>query len=149
VVATRARQERRWSDITEQSGTETTVVENPNAGQASVLLDIGGDIGALVVTMPAAMVGVEVEIHQVDAESRHAHQHSATDGSHAHAHGGGGVHRPHVAAVARPTAAGVVPSLVFPELAEGTYELYRRPAEPVELVVTIRGGEVTEAVWPD
>jgi hypothetical protein len=53
-----------------------------------------------------------------------------------------------VAVVARPTAAGVVHSLVFPELAEGRYELYRRPAEPVELVVTIRGGEVTEAVWP-
>ena len=28
------------------------VSENPHAGQGSVLLDIGGDVGALVVTMP-------------------------------------------------------------------------------------------------
>jgi len=27
-------------------------VENPHAGQGSVVLDIGGDVGALVVTMP-------------------------------------------------------------------------------------------------
>ena len=45
-------------------------------------------------------------------------------------------------------ASGTVPSLVFPELVEGTYELYRRPAGPVELIVTIRGGAVTEAAWP-
>jgi hypothetical protein len=42
----------------------------------------------------------------------------------------------------------VIHSLVFPELVEGTYELYRRPAGPVELIVTIRGGAVTEAAWP-
>jgi hypothetical protein len=56
-------------------------------------------------------------------------------------------HRPHVAVVARPTPLGVIHSLVFPELVEGTYELYRRPAGPVELIVTIRGGAVTEAAW--
>jgi hypothetical protein len=142
-VATRARQARRWSDITEQPSKSTTVAENPNAGQGSVLLDIGGDIGALVVIMPPALVGVEVEINRIDeiaAEPRHVDDRKD---------GGGGAHRPHVAVVARPTAGGVVHSLVFPELTEGRYELYRRPAEPVELVVTVRGGEVTEAVWPD
>jgi hypothetical protein len=41
----------------------------------------------------------------------------------------------------------VIHSLVFPELVEGTYELYRRPAGPVELIVIIRGGAVTEAAW--
>ena len=55
---------------------------------------------------------------------------------------------PQVAVVARPTPLGVFYSLVFPELVEGTYELYRRPAGPVELTVTIRGGAVTEAAWP-
>ena len=39
-------------------------------------------------------------------------------------------------------------SLVFPELTEGRYELYRRPSGPVELTVDITGGAVTEAVWP-
>jgi hypothetical protein len=36
----------------------------------------------------------------------------------------------------------------FPSWSRGTYELYRRPAGPVELTVTIRGGAVTEAAWP-
>ena len=44
------------------SSDATPQVENPYAGQGAVLLDIGGDVGALVVTMPASMVGVEVEI---------------------------------------------------------------------------------------
>jgi hypothetical protein len=54
----------------------------------------------------------------------------------------------HVAVVARPTDAGLVHSLVFPELRQGAYELYLRPAGPVELTVTITGGKVTEASWP-
>ena len=36
--------------------------ENPYAGQGAVLLDIGDDVGALVVIMPAALDGAEVEI---------------------------------------------------------------------------------------
>ena len=36
-------------------------VENSHAGQGSVVLDIGGDVGALVVTMPAELEGVEVD----------------------------------------------------------------------------------------
>ena len=96
------------------------VVENPNAGQGSVLLDIGGDIGALVVIMPPALVGVEVEINRIDVEPQHAHEknahdhaHVGGDDEHPHNHAGGGAHRPHVAVVARPTAGGVVHSLVF------------------------------------
>jgi ABC-type Zn2+ transport system substrate-binding protein/surface adhesin len=124
--------------------------ENPYAGQGSVLLDIGEDIGALVVTMPADLEGVEVEINRVGATDhrhpvgdQHDHHH-ATDHHHDH-----GSHRSHVAVVARPAAAGVIPSLVFPELTEGRYELYRRPAGTVEMTVTNRGGQVTEASWPN
>ena len=43
--------------------------ENPYAGQGPVLLDIGGDVGALVVTMPARLDGVEVEIRAVGDEA--------------------------------------------------------------------------------
>ena len=64
--------------------------ENPFAGQGSVLLDIGDDIGALVVSMPASMVGVEVEVRPVGAD---------VDG-----------HYPHVAVVARPVGEDLVPS---------------------------------------
>ena len=119
-----------------------------------MLLDIGGDIGALVVRMPAELDGVEVEINRLDQHqpdhhhmiADHDHQHGLADG-HDHSHRAR-VHRPHVAVVARPTPSGVVHSLVFPELTEGRYELYQRPAEPVALTVTVRGGQVTEVDWP-
>lgn len=101
--------------------------ENPYAGQGPVLLDIGDDIGALVVEMPAAMEGVEVEI-------RATREHGAP--------------RPHVAVVARTATETVVPSLVFPELAAGHYELYERSVGQVRLTATIDGGVVTQARWP-
>ena len=44
--------------------------ENPFAGQGPVLLDIGGDVGALVVEMPAALTGREIEICPVDGAKK-------------------------------------------------------------------------------
>lgn len=102
--------------------------ENPFAGQGSVLLDIGDDVGALVVSMPASMVGVEIEIRPVGAD----------------VHG----HYPHVAVVARPVGADLVPSLVYGDLTEGSYELYEKGGGPVRLTVAVAGGSVAEAEWP-
>ncbi|MDN4173968.1 hypothetical protein QWY28_13485 [Nocardioides sp. SOB77] len=102
--------------------------ENPFAGQGSVLLDIGGDVGALVVEAPRTMLGVEVEIRPAGER--------------------GLEHLPHVAVVDRPLAGGgVVPSLVFGELGAGTYELFVKGTRDVHLVVDVRGGEVTWAAW--
>ena len=115
--------------------------ENPHAGQGSVLLDIGGDVGALIVTMPAEMEGVEVEIRPFGAPDLPGREHG-----HGHGHGHG--HYPHVAVVLRPTSEGPVPSLVFPELVEGGYELYVKESHHVELVVDVTGGEVSTAQWP-
>jgi len=112
-------------------------VENPDAGQGSVLLDIGGDVGALVVTMPAGMEGVEVEGRPFGSPDLPHH-------GHGHGHG----HYPHVEVVLRPTADGAVPSLVFPELVEGRYELYLKETHDVELVADVTGGEVTTTAWP-
>ena len=114
-------------------------VENPDAGQGSVLLDIGGDVGALVVTMPAGMEGVEVEVRPFGAPDLPHH---------GNGHGHGHVHYPHVEVVLRPTADGAVPSLVFPELVEGRYELYLKETHDVELVADVTGGEVTTIAWP-
>jgi hypothetical protein len=120
----------------------TAQVENPFAGQGSVMLDIGGDVGALVVTMPQGMAGVEVEIRPLDARG-HQHGHHAEDVEHVeHAH------HPHVAVVDRPVADRRVPSLVFPELVEGSYELYEKETDDVRLTVDVRGSEVTAAHWP-
>ncbi len=102
--------------------------ENPYAGQGSVLLDIGGNIGALVVTMPPSRLGDEVEIAAV---------------------GGREAHRPHVAVVARPVLGDEVPSLVFPELVGGTYDLYEKGSARAVMRVEIRGGGVTTAEWSD
>jgi hypothetical protein len=148
-----------------------TSSENPFAGQGPVLLDIGGDVGALVVTMPAELAGIEVEIrpaglprstaehlghahpHDQGADSHEAHSHEAhshqahSHEAHSHDQPDGG-HLPHVAVVPRPVAGWKVHSLVFPELVQGSYELYERPSGPVELTVTITGGQVTESVWP-
>ncbi len=131
-------------------------MENPYAGQGSVLLDIGGDIGALVVTTPAEMEGVEIEIRPVGAApdadpaaaaGAHPHSHDH-DNSHDHSHDHAGSPWPHVAVVTRPTPSGPVPSLVFGEVREGRYELYIRPHGPVRLTVDVTGGAVTEAEWP-
>lgn len=118
---------------------------NRFAGQGSVLLDIGGDIGALVVTAPAAMDGVEIEIRPVGAASdelEHRHDHP-----HDHDHDHGHAHHPHVAVVGRPTANGLSYTAVFPELSEGTYELYEKLGGPVKLVATVTGGAVQYENW--
>ncbi|GAB3665390.1 hypothetical protein GCM10027596_31490 [Nocardioides korecus] len=124
-------------------------IENPYAGQGAVLLDIGGDVGALVVTTPATMVGVEVEIRPVGTPPQvvpdHDHHHDHHE--HGHGHGPGG-HHPHVAVVARPVGGRLVPSLVYPELVEGRYELYVKETDDVVMTVTIVGGEVAAAEWP-
>ena len=109
--------------------------ENPYAGQGPVLLDIGGDVGALVVTMPARMDGVEVEIRPASDRGT---------GSHHDHH----QHHPHAAVVPRPTAAEVVHSLVYAEVPAGRYRLHRMPDGPAELAVEVVGGRVTEASWP-
>src|SRR4029079_16221573 len=97
--------------------------ENPHAGQGAVLLDIGGDVGALIVTMPVEMEGVEVEIRPFGAPDLPAHGHGHGHGhGNGHAHGQG--HYPQVEVLLRPTPEGPVRSLVFPELVEGHYELY-------------------------
>ena len=107
-----------------------------------MLLDIGGDVGALVVTMPPALVGTEIEIAAVGGH-HHGHAHGHHHG-HDHAHG----HRPHVAVVDRPVTDGTMPSLVFPELVEGSYELFDKGEETVLLSAEIIGGQVTFLEWP-
>lgn len=205
---------------TTESAVEPAVIEdNSHAGQGSVMIDIGGEIGALVVDAPASMEGVEIEIrptgdtpyadgarpgstHQTDPdapspadrdpghprdpaeEQDHEHSHgSAEEQAHEHAHGSADEHPSshshshdhphdprhdhqhttaaahhggsldghalvHVAVLKRPSPSGPRWAAVYPQLHEGTYDLYVRPAEPVALSVTITGGAVTEATWP-
>ena len=100
--------------------------ENPHAGQGPVVLDIGGDVGALVVAMPETMADLEIEIRSVDGQT----------------------HCSHVAVVGRAAGDPMVWSAVFPELSEGRYELYQRLDGRSRIVVEVSGGEVTQASWP-
>ncbi|GAA4688465.1 hypothetical protein [Nocardioides nanhaiensis] len=123
--------------------------ENPWAGQGAVMLDIGGDVGALVVEMPLESVGREVEVlaHGRVADVHH-HDH-AHDHAHGHDHDHGHEHPPHVAVVRRPVAAGEpVPSLVFDSLTAGRYDLVEKGTRDVVLTAAVRGGEVSWLTWP-
>ncbi len=109
-------------------------LENPHAGQGPVLLDIGGDVGALIVTMPADTAGLEVELRPAGATAAGRH----------HDH----PHYPHVGVVARPADGRIVHSLVYPSVQAGDYELCPIPGDVVALAVTVVGGEVTDLDWP-
>jgi hypothetical protein len=124
---------------------QVTEPENAWAGQGAVLLDIGGDVGALVVAMPTYLVGVEVEIRPVDGQAVAAHDHA-----HGHGDGHDHAHLAHVAAVSRPVGDGYLPSLVFGELGAGGYELFEKGCpDRVALRADVTGGEVTSATWPE
>ena len=104
---------------------------NAFAGQGAVLLDIGGDVGALVVAMPPETVGQEVEIRPVDGSPPAGHHH----------------HFPHVAVVVRPTPDGPLPSLVYPDVRAGDYELVVIGDESARRPVRVEGGTVTTTAW--
>lgn len=110
----------------------TNAQENPHAGQgSSVLLDIGEDIGAIVITMPATLADAEIERRPAGGAPAHGH-----------------THFPHVGVVARPAPDGhTIHSAVFFDVPEGRYDLHVLPDGPVRLTVDVRGGRVTEATW--
>jgi hypothetical protein len=95
------------------------------SGPGSVVLDIGGDVGAAVVVMSAKRNGTEIEI---------APEGRDWDGTHT-------MVRP------RHLHAGVVHAGVFGALREGNYRvrlrLARPVAESVESRFEVRGGQVT------
>jgi len=123
--------------------------ENPWAGQGPVLIDVGGEVGALVVTMPAELEGREIGIHATRHD--HAHGHDDSNDSHrghAHIHSHGGTADRHVAVHARQMGSQIVYSAVFGELSQGTYQLYELPDGPMRVQVSVNGGEVTHFRWP-
>ena len=55
-----------------------------------------------------------------------------------------------MAVVRRPVQGGeAIPSLVFPDLERGRYDLVEKGSDQVRMTVRISGGDVTTAVWPD
>jgi hypothetical protein len=105
----------------------------PPSGEASVVLDVGGPYGALVVLAPERLEGTEIEIHRVDRP---------WDGT-------------HTAVRRRDLRDTVAYAGVFGRLLAGRYELRivggdpDPAAHPALVRVTVTGGEVTQAAWPE
>jgi hypothetical protein len=104
----------------------------------SVVLELGGAVGVLVIEANVELNGREIEISPVEGTDHHDH---ARDHN-AHAH------RTHSLVRERGTAAGTSYAAVYPGLAVGPYTVWRDPDTPVG-TVTIDGGRVTRYRWPD
>jgi hypothetical protein len=128
--------------------------ENPHAGQGMVVLDIGGEVGAIVVSAPY-LIGCELEIcpagRRADPpDDGHGWWEGDWHSHHAHAHGHShGPAWPHVAVLERPQGENWVPVAVFPGLRAGRYELWQRPDGPSALTVEVVGGQVASVEWPN
>jgi hypothetical protein len=97
---------------------------NETVGQGPAMLDIGGDIGALVLYTPAELLGAEMHIAALDDPAHHAHSQ---------------VHR-------RTINGRTVYAAVYPQLPRGRYGLTsHEPGGPSQ--ITITGGHVTEHHW--
>jgi hypothetical protein len=90
--------------------------------KGSVVVDIGGDVGAAIVSTPASLVGSEIEIRRCG---------TAWDGT-------------HVAVRNRDVAGGVVHAALFSGLPNGTYEVrVRDDADSPVATLTVEGGRVS------
>lgn len=117
---------------------------------ATVLIDIGGDVGALIVTTDESMLLTEIEISPGGSPVAEAHPHSH-DGEHPHSHDGEHghptSHRTHMAVRERQGPDGVRYAAIYPSLVEGEYELWELDGTTVHTTVQIFGGQITEIEW--
>jgi hypothetical protein len=95
----------------------------------SVVLELGGAVGVLVIEATAELHGREIEISPVDGTDHHQR-------------------RTHSLVRERGTAAGTSYAAVYPGVAAGPYTVWRDPDTPAG-TVTIDGGRVTRYRWPD
>jgi hypothetical protein len=95
------------------------------SGPGSVVLELGADIGALILDTPPGLAGREIEI-------------SPTVGG------------PHTHSLVRErrTAAGLSYAAVYPVLAAGDYTVWRDDGIPAGQV-TICGGQASRFRWPE
>jgi hypothetical protein len=103
------------------------LTENESAGPAPggpAVLDIGGGTGALLVIVPAALLGTEIEVSPVGQPIARTHT---------------GVHE-------RPMSGGALPVALFPSLGAGTWTLWGY-GPCATRTVEILDGEVTHLDW--
>jgi hypothetical protein len=97
-------------------------------GPGTVVLELGADVGALILYTPAELDGAEIEISRDDAP---------------------GARRTHSQVRQRPMATATAYAAVYPSLAAGQYTIWRDEHSPVATAtVTVTGGQVTSCRWP-
>ena len=112
------------------------------------VLDIGGDVGALILYTDADYDEREIEISPVDdLAPANAHDHTeGHDHDHPHEHEHEHEHRTHTAIHERQAGGQTTYAGIYPQLKAGTYRLWTDdPSLPDR--VTIVGGEVAEVDW--
>lgn len=97
------------------------------SGPASVVLELGPGVGALVLRTPQQLDGREIEVSPL---------------------GDAAVRRTHSMVRPRTTGRGTQYAAVYPQLPAGTYTVWDDAVTSV-VTVTIHGGQVTTARWPD
>jgi hypothetical protein len=97
------------------------------SGPASVVLDLGPGIGALVLHTPPELDGREIEVSR---------QGPAPAG------------RTHAQVRPRKTASQTQHAAIYPQLPAGTYTIWKDHLTPAA-TVTIHSGQVTTARWPE
>jgi len=96
------------------------------SGTGTVVLNIGGDIGALIVHTPGSLHGHEIEVSPVADPAA----------------------RTHAAVRARYVRGGVTWCVVLDRLPAGRYVVWRDP-HTAQAEVEVAGGAVAEYHWPD
>lgn len=117
---------------TAAASTPTEPVDTHPSGVSragTVVLEIGGDVGAAVVVVPASLTGVEIEIRSEGDEWAEVH----TAVRERELPGGGSLQ-----------------AAVFESLAAGPYQVRVRGGDPGGPTASfaVRGGQVTDVKWP-
>ncbi len=103
------------------------------SGPGTVVMEVGGDIGALILYTPAELDGQEIEISR--------------DGEPARRDGEPAAKRTHSQVRARHMAAGTRYAAVYPGLVAGSYTVWDHAGQPAASVV-VSGGQVASFRWP-
>jgi hypothetical protein len=96
------------------------------SGPGTVVMELGGDIGALVLYTPAGLDGREIEISRDEDP---------------------GASRTHSQVRRRDMADATTYAAVYPDLSAGTYTIWTDEQNAAATVV-ITGGQITTCNWP-
>jgi hypothetical protein len=101
-------------------------------GPGSVVMELGADIGALVLYTPPGLDGEEIEISRDDEPGGPC----------------SGAERTHSQVRARPLPGQTRYAAVYPGLRAGCYTIWRDQRTPAA-TVSVTGGQVSSCQWPE